>query len=633
MAHEPPHFPTGDRRWRRWRPGAELRALLIAMLSAAGLLAVVEFVYLSHSHESALRTQSSIVAHTVNAAALFDSPRDASDSLEAFRAVPDIAEAELIRPDGSTLARYRRDDTLAPWWQGMGAPLKLSLPVQANDTLVATLHVRADRGSLWVTLATLLAALLAVMLVATGFTQLVSRRMRAAVRDAEDRTRYLAHHDALTGLANRPTFSNALEQAAGAARERGAPALLMCLDVDDFKQINDTRGHTTGDDALRTVAQQLRELVREGDMVARLGGDEFAVLLTGPRCEETGLRVAREMIQRLPGRSVAGSPLALKVSIGLSRLPADADTAHDAMQCSDVALYEAKRNGKGVYADYSPALGDKQRERLRLQADLREAIVSQGLTLAYQPIFDTAGAVRSVEALARWTHPTRGPIGPGEFIPIAEESGLIVDLTLACMSRARHDIDAWHAQGLAPVPVALNISSELLRRETDRTRFLDHLEALRLRPSEVEFELTESVLFDDLNNPGSILVRLQTLGYHLAIDDFGTGYSSLAYLRRIRCRKLKIDRVFVAGLHTDRENALMVESIVRVAHALDMVVVAEGVEQPEEHARLIELGCDQFQGFGLARPQAAADVARWLRAPERPAMAAMAEAEPLARRA
>jgi diguanylate cyclase (GGDEF)-like protein len=612
------------KRARRWRPGAELRPLMIAMLSAASLLAVVEFVYLSHSHEAALHTQASIVAHTVNAAALFDSPRDASDSLEAFRAVPDITEVELLRADGSTLARYRRDEALATWWQGIGSPLRLELPVMANDTLVATLHLTADRGSLWATLTTLLAALLAVMLVATGFTQLVSRRMRAAVRDAEDRTRYLAHHDALTGLANRASFSHALEQAARHARERAAPALLMCLDVDDFKQINDTRGHAAGDDALRTVAAQLRELVREGDMVARLGGDEFAVLLTGARCEETGQRVAREILARLPARSVAGAPLALKVSIGLSRLPEDADTAHDAMQCSDVALYEAKRNGKGMCADYSPALGDKQRDRLRLQSDLREAIANQGLSLAYQPIFDTDGAVRSMEALARWTHPTRGPIGPGEFIPIAEESGLIVDLTLACMSRVRADIDAWRGQGLQPVPVALNISSELLRREADRTRFLEHLAALRLQPDDVEFELTESVLFDDLNNPGSILVRLQAMGYSLAIDDFGTGYSSLAYLRRIRCRKLKIDRVFVSGLHADRENALMVESIVRVAHALDMVVVAEGVELPDERLRLIELGCDLFQGFGLARPQAAADVVRWLATPARPAASTVA---------
>jgi EAL domain-containing protein (putative c-di-GMP-specific phosphodiesterase class I) len=213
----------------------------------------------------------------------------------------------------------------------------------------------------------------------------------------------------------------------------------------------------------------------------------------------------------------------------------------------------------------------------------------------------------------------RGAIGPAEFIPIAEESGLIVDLGLACMRQARIDIDTWRSKGLSPVPVALNISSQQLHREADRRQFLEQLEASRLQPGEVEFELTESVLFDDLNNPDSILVRLQSMGYALAIDDFGTGYSSLAYLRRIRCRKLKIDRLFVAGIEADQDNALMVEAMLRVAHSLDMLVVAEGVERKAEHDRLMQLGCDLYQGFGLARPQPAHALESWLRAAPGPA--------------
>jgi diguanylate cyclase (GGDEF)-like protein len=607
-----------SRSGHRWSLGPDWRPLLIAMLLTATLLALVEYASLDHTHDDAMRTHAGIVAHSVSAAAVFDSQQDATESLLAFRTVPDIATARLVRPDGSTLAVYERDASQRSWWQKLGRPRHVQVPVLANNSQVATLELQADHGRLWSTLAALLAAMLAVMLAATGFAQLVSRRMRAAVRHAEDRTRYLAHHDALTGLANRATFGQALEHAARRAREEATPALLMCIDVDDFKQINDTRGHPVGDEALRVVATQLRDLVREADMVARLGGDEFAVLLCGPHCEAVGQRVAREMIARLPGAQIAGAPLALKVSIGMSRLPADAQTAHDAMHCSDVALYEAKRSGKGACADYTPALGERQRDRLQLQEDLRQAVAGQQISLAYQPIFDRTGAVCSVEALARWTHPERGPIGPAEFIPIAEDSDLIVDLSLACMARARHDIDNWRSRGLAPAPVALNISSKQLRRESDRARFLQHLDELRLVPGEVEFELTESVLFDDLNNPDSILVRLQSMGYTLAIDDFGTGYSSLAYLRRIRCRKLKIDRLFVAGITSGRENALLVESVARVAHALNMVVVAEGVELAEEHTLLMELGCDLFQGFGLARPQTPQAVERWLpRAPER----------------
>jgi len=582
------------------------------MLLTAGLLAVVEYIYLDHSHERALRIHAGIVAHSVSAAAVFDSARDATESLQAFRGVADVSAVRLQRSDGTALAAYKRDNALRSWLQRYGGQVQVTVPVLANGAEVATLKISADRGELWSTLGSLVAALLVVMLGATTFTQLISRRMRAAVRDAEERTRYLAHHDALTGLANRATFSNALELAAKGARDHGLPVTLLCLDVDDFKQINDTCGHATGDDALRTVATELRALVREDDMVARLGGDEFAVLLTGPRSDEIGRRVAREIIAKLPGACIAGTQLAIKVSIGVSRLPADAKTAAEAMQCSDVALYEAKRNGKNAFADYTPALGEGLRERARLQADLREAIATQGLTLAYQPIFDSAGVLRSVEALARWTHPVRGAIGPAEFIPIAEESGLIVDLGLACMRQARLDIDAWRSKGLSPVPVALNISSQQLRREADRRQFLQQLDALQLRPDEVEFELTESVLFDDLNNPDSILVRLQSMGYALAIDDFGTGYSSLAYLRRIRCRKLKIDRMFVAGIEADNDNALMVEAMLRVAHSLGMLVVAEGVEREAESDRLMQLGCDLYQGFGLARPQTAQALEAWL---------------------
>ncbi|HEX5688305.1 MAG TPA: EAL domain-containing protein [Ideonella sp.] len=611
--------PSSPARWRRSHTGSEVRSLAVAMLLTAGLLAVVEYIYLDHSHERGLRIHAGIVAHSVSAAAIFDSARDATESLQAFRGVADVSEVMLQRPDGSALASYQRDEAQRSWLQRYGGEVQVTVPVLANGTEVARLKVLADRSELWSTLGSLVVALLMVMLGATTFTRLISRRMRAAVRDAEERTRYLAHHDALTGLANRATFSSALELAAKGAREHGLPVTLLCLDVDDFKQINDTYGHATGDDALRTVATLLRELVREDDMVARLGGDEFAVLLTGPRSQETGRRVAREMINRLPAAQRAGTQPAVKVSIGMSQLPADAQTAEEAMQCSDVALYEAKRNGKNAVADYTPALGEGQRERARLQADLRDAIAAQRISLVYQPIFDSGGVLRNVEALARWTHPVRGAIGPAEFIPIAEESGLIVDLGLACMRQARIDIDAWRSKGLSPVPVALNISSQQLHREADRRQFLEQLEASRLQPGEVEFELTESVLFDDLNNPDSILVRLQSMGYALAIDDFGTGYSSLAYLRRIRCRKLKIDRLFVAGIEADHDNALMVEAMLRVAHSLDMLVVAEGVERKAEHDRLMQLGCDLYQGFGLARPQPAHALESWLRAAPAPA--------------
>jgi diguanylate cyclase (GGDEF)-like protein len=493
---------------------------------------------------------------------------------------------------------------------------------------VARLQATADRASLWQTMLSMIGAVLAVMLLAVTFTHLVSRRLHAAVRDAEDRMKFLAHHDALTGLFNRATFTQALETTVARTEADGTTAALMCMDIDNFKLVNDTHGHAAGDAALRTLSDLLRKLVREGDPVARLGGDEFAVLLSGHNCELVATRVALSLqesfVQHIDGHQ--GSALGL--SIGIASIPRDAQTATDAMHCADVALYQAKRNGKGRHVVYSSALGESLRERRRLEQDLRATIEAGQLQLAYQPIFDAQGRICSLEALARWEHPQRGWIPPSEFIAVAEESGLVVELGESCLTRARRDIDAWRAKGCATVPVALNVSAQQLRREEDRERFLAKLAALSLGPQDVEFELTESVMFEDLHNPASILVRLQSIGYTLAIDDFGTGYSSLAYLRRMRCRKLKIDRAFVRGVHADKDNTMLVDSIVRVAHSMNMLVVAEGVESAAEQQCLVDLGCDQFQGFGLSTPQFAEVIATMLdpRADLRPRGTLLAQA-------
>jgi len=579
--------------------------LLIAMLTMAFLLGVLEYLHLSHQFERDLQTGADIVGRTASAAVVFDSPREAAEILKAFAAMPDVSGARLQRPDGSMFAAYAREAQAPGWLQRHGGQVQVGVDVLANGAAVARLALTADRGATWATLLSMLGGLLGIMGVALAVTGLISRRLHAAVRDAEDRTHFLAHHDSLTGLVNRATFTQALESTVEQAQAGGAPALLLCLDVDNFKLVNDTHGHAAGDQALIAVADRLRALVRDGDPVARLGGDEFAVLLAGDRCEDAALRIVQGLLETFPRRPIGPSHQRLGLSIGIARVPGDARTAADAMHCADVALYQAKRDGKGRHVFYSAALGDVQRQRLHLQLELRQALANGQLQLAYQPIFDVAGRLCSLEALARWQHPEVGWIPPGEFIPVAEEYGLIVELGLALMTRARQDIDTWRARGLAAVPVALNVSALQLRTEDDRQRFLAHLATLRFQPHEVEFELTESVVFEDLHNPDSILVHLQSMGFTLSIDDFGTGYSSLAYLRRMRCRKLKIDRSFVRDIHIDKDNALMVESIMRVAHSLGMLVVAEGVEKPAEQGCLAALGCDLYQGFGLARPQGA----------------------------
>jgi diguanylate cyclase len=308
-------------------------------------------------------------------------------------------------------------------------------------------------------------------------------------------------------------------------------------------------------------------------------------------------------VRQLPRRiDAGGETLRVGVSIGVAVVPLDATTPADAMHCADVALYQAKRAGKDGYARFTAALGDARRERLSLERELRDALAKGRVELAYQPIFDATGALDSFEALARWHHPQRGWVSPAEFIPMAEESGLIVELGLATLTCLGRDLMGWRMRGLHPVPVALNLSSRQFRRESQRTLFLEHLRALDLGPELVEFELTESSVFEDLDSPTSILPRLQALGYRLALDDFGTGYSSLAYLRRLKCCKLKIDRTFVDGVARSEDAAMLIESIVRVAHAMDMKVVGEGVERASDQVRLLRLGCDLFQGYGLARP-------------------------------
>jgi predicted signal transduction protein with EAL and GGDEF domain len=313
--------------------------------------------------------------------------------------------------------------------------------------------------------------------------------------------------------------------------------------------------------------------------------------------------VAQRVVEQLPRRiEHEGAALQVGVSLGLALLPEDARTAEAAMACADMAMYQAKRAGKGHWSRYSAALGEAQRERRALEQALRAALAREEFELAYQPVFDAAGRLQGVEGLARWHGAQRGTVPPGQFIPVLEEAGLVGELGLALLQRLRLDLDAWAEQGLRCPPVALNLSSQQCRHEASRERFLQRLQALALTPREVEFELTETTVFEDLDSPGSIVRALQARGYALAIDDFGTGYSSLAYLLRLRCAKLKVDRVFVDDVSGRPDAALLVETMVRVGHAMDMRVVAEGVERVEDLETLKALGCDLYQGFLLAHP-------------------------------
>ncbi|MBI3350280.1 MAG: EAL domain-containing protein [Burkholderiales bacterium] len=578
----------------------ELIVALSALLAFALVLSLLQYLRLQDRQLKDLQTQASIVAQTVSAAVVFDSRNDASESLAALQQSPAIVHARLLRKDGSVLTLYARLAAEESRLDELAGSVKVEVPVQADGRRVGTLALEARRLPMWLDLAQFLGATLGTLVATAALAWWLSKRLRLQIKEVERRTRYLARFDALTDLPNREHMRHLLER----ALQQDDGATLLILDLDDFKQINDQHRHATGDAVLQAIGQRLRLLSRPGDQVARLSADEFAMLLV-PRLDDEALRNHVAQLQAELTRPLLheGQWLPLHVCIGAVSLPDHAHDPSEAMRCADAAMRHAKQLGKDSFQLFTPQIGEALRQRIALEHDLLAALsAGDQLSLAYQPQYDARRRIRGFEALARWQHPQRGWISPAEFIPVAESSGLIVDLGLAMLALLRRDLDGWKARGLNCPLVAINLSWEQCRKPQHRDRFLQQLKSLQLTPAEIEFELTESAGFEDIDKPDSFVFTLQGLGYSLAIDDFGTGYSSLAYLRRIRCRKLKIDRLFVHGLSTNADSRTLVESMVRVAHAMHMLVVAEGVELPADEAALIEMGCDLMQGFGFCKP-------------------------------
>lgn len=575
------------------------RSLLLGigmMLPILPLLAFVQFVELDRRFEEDLKVQAQIVADNAAATLVFDSRDEALDLLRALRSAPAIEHAQLLKPQGQVLADYRNDGAASGVLAQWAGHRTVEVPVEAQRETVGLLRVQANQAGVWMDLVRFVATASGMVAAGLLLALLATRRLRAEVRAATRRTTFLAHFDGLTQLPNRESFRIALEEAASAGHE----AAILVINIDNFKRINEAHGHAVGDQLLCEVAKRLRALLRNTDLCARLGSDEFALLLRAPTNEVHVRNVAAQVVALLP--VPVGEWLPTHVSVGMALLPLHAQDAGGALRNADVALAQAKQFGKDGFQLYTPDMGAAQEARARLEQDLRVALSDRQLRLVYQPLFDTTGRLVSVEALARWAHPQRGAISPAEFIPIAEQSGLIVELGLHALELLAQDLQQWREQGLTPVPVAFNLSSRQCRQPRQRERLLDTLHRLALGPAELEFELTEGTLFEDLEAPDSLVAVLQQHGYTLAIDDFGTGYSSLSYLRRLRCRKLKIDRVFIHGLSTSPDARVLVEAIVRVAHTLQMQVVAEGVETLTDWQCLNTMHCDLFQGFGLSRP-------------------------------
>ncbi|MDD5444136.1 MAG: EAL domain-containing protein, partial [Pseudomonas fluorescens] len=415
----------------------------------------------------------------------------------------------------------------------------------------------------------------------------------SAIKDSEHELAHLAHHDPLTDLPNRLLFTDRAEQALASAQVHKRGCALLLMDLDHFKIINDSLGHNVGDQLLKAVGERLKGLFGPGVTLARLGGDEFAVLAESCPQVIQAAAIAQRMLDAMKDPFVFdGNQLFISASVGISLFPSDALSAQQLLRNADSALFKAKSVGREGYALYTEELTAHAQNRVEIASELRRALEQQELRVYYQPVHNLQDSrLLGVEALVRWQHPERGLVPPGEFIPIAERTGLIADIDAWVMDQACRQMCQWLAEGAPLSFVAVNVSSRLFARRELYEQVAQVLHETGLDPAFLELEVTESAVMDDPEVALEQLHRLRELGLRLAIDDFGTGYSSLLRLKRLPVQKLKIDQGFVAGLPWDEDDAAIVRVVIALAKSMGMQVQAEGIEQVEQARFLSEQAC------------------------------------------
>jgi len=431
----------------------------------------------------------------------------------------------------------------------------------------------------------------------------------------ESQLERLANEDVLTGLSTRHAFLQAMPGILAQARGNDAGLALLFIDLDEFKHVNDTHGHAVGDQLLKSAAGRLLSLLRPHDEVARFGGDEFLVLLHPCEGERQAASVAARIVEAFSVPFLIGDELhAVGASIGISMYPRDGEDAETLVRHSDIAMYAGKNEGKGQYRFFDPALSNSLNSRTRLKQRMLEALERDQFLLHYQPRVDArSGELLSMEALVRWQHPELGVVPPGEFIPLAESTGLIRSIGEVVIDKACAQLAAWRAAGVDLVPVSINVSPKQFLRGGVQRHLSGAMARHRVPASLIEVEITESAMMGDHEEILAELAALRALGVKLHVDDFGTGYSSLSQLQRLRMDVLKVDRAFTTELGNSKEGKVFFQAIVSMAHALGMSVVAEGVETGEQLAILRGLDCNEVQGYYIARPVPAADMLQMMR--------------------
>jgi diguanylate cyclase (GGDEF)-like protein len=439
-----------------------------------------------------------------------------------------------------------------------------------------------------------------------GFTAMLTEMQRRdrARKEAEARLQQTLLFDDLTGLPNRRLLLDRLSHSLAKGWRESRKIALLYIDLDGFKLVNDGLGHNVGDALLNQVAQRMKARFRQSDTLARIGGDEFTLILEDVQSPEDADTVARGALELLKEPfDVDGHSIRVTASIGISLFPDHAPEGGQLLRQADCAMFAAKRNGKNRVVQFGDGLGTAARERLMLEGELRQAIDNGDITLHYQPEFDlSTNTIVRFEALARWAHPTLGPIPPLSFIPIAEESGLIVPLGAYVLERACMDAVKWQARAKRPIQVAVNVSSVQFARDSFLEEVEDTLRRTGLKPSLLQLELTESATLTGVERAADLIRRLTGRGIGVAMDDFGTGYSCLSYLPKLFLDALKLDRTFVTELAVRQETRAFVQSVLSMAHNLHMKVIVEGIETREQLELMRALGTNEAQGYLLGRP-------------------------------
>lgn len=591
-----------------------IAAVGLALLAGSVFLVAVEYASLRSQFASNLELQMRIVADNSVAALLFRDQVAATEALSTLSSSSDVDAVALYNLQQERFAQYVRQGQ-TPEILGLAdktedlrrisvQSAEIWQPVIYAGNQVGILYLRANTQNLNYQLLWYIATTSLVMLATLFGAALLLGKLQRAVTRAEERVGYLANYDTITHLPNRYAFNHNFQQLLDEASVQKSVLAVLVLDLDDFKVINDTLGHHVGDILLRMVSQRLTSVVRQEDVIYRVGGDEFAMILNHAEDVERVKTIAEKFIRVLSEPFILNDRnLYVGVSIGASICPKDGNDVAQLLRNADAAMYHAKSHGKNKFQMFSEEMHYKSTTRLTLEGELRDALEQGQFELCYQPqVSLLTRRLLGAEALIRWNHPQKGVMLPNEFIPMAEESGLIVPIGEWVLRTACQDIRFWHEQRYRPINLSVNLSGRQFREEGLIELVARILHETQADPDMLEFEITESVLMDDAESTVARLASLSSMGIHLAIDDFGTGYSSMSYLKRFPVERIKIDHSFIRDIPHDPDDVAITIATIQMARGLKLDVIAEGIETAAQAQFLREHGCEIGQGYLFSMP-------------------------------